>query len=183
TYVPIGLFFINLSVCTLSRIFAMLRAGSYRGRSGLLRAGPDLVHISLLLLSVAGIIGLLYREEGMVDLAPGEAVRINQDYSITLKEFTARRYKDGSPRAWISRVDVRHRGEVVREDELILVNSPLKVDRVRIYQSSYKEADEGMRTVLTAVYDPSEPFVLVSLVLLAAGVIMAVLRKVLTTSW
>ncbi len=176
-YLPLALFFFNLAVCTVSRVVKTLRSGGYGGKLGWLRVGPDVVHLSLLLLIVAGVVSLQSRVEGVVELAPGQTVVINRDYSLTLRDFTALRYESGAPKAWISTVDVKYHEEVVREGVEIRVNEPLEVGRVTIYQSSFRETSGGLNTVLSAVYDPSGPFVRSALFLLGAGVILILIRK------
>ena len=176
-YLPLTLFFVNLAVCTVSRMLSTLRSGGYGRTLGWLRIGPDAVHLSLLLLIVAGVVSLQGRVEGVVELAPGQTVVVNNDYALTLEDFAALRYESGSPKAWISTVDVKYRGEVMREGVEIRVNDPLEVGRVTIYQSSFRKAGEELHTVLTAVYDPSGPLIRAALLLLAAGIILVLIRK------
>lgn len=58
-YLPLSLFFLNLSFCTVSRIHAKIRAGTYRELRGLFAAGPDFIHLALLLFIVGGLILML----------------------------------------------------------------------------------------------------------------------------
>jgi cytochrome c biogenesis protein len=176
-YLPLLLLFLNVSVCMGARIVRKIRGGGYRGRYGVVETGPDLIHLALLLLMVAGVVSLYTRIEGVVELAPGQTVHINRDYSLHLRDFTTERYESGAPKAWISTVDVIQRGEVVRAGEEIRVNAPLEVARVTVYQTGYREADGEMRTVLTAVYDPSGPLILTALVILATGVLLLLVQK------
>ena len=46
---PVGLFFINLTVCTVHRILKRIQQGAAK------RFGPDLIHVGILILMVAGI--------------------------------------------------------------------------------------------------------------------------------
>lgn len=63
--VPVALFFLNLSACTISRLRREL------GKKTRRRHGPDILHLGLLLLIIGGIITSTARKEGLVMLAAG----------------------------------------------------------------------------------------------------------------
>ena len=175
--IPLGLFILNLLVCTISRIAGNVKAGTYGKRLGWLRAGPDLVHGAILLAIIAGVVSLHGRIEGAAVLGPGDTVRINRDYSLVLVDFEEKRYEDGSPKSWVSTVDVKYRGRVVRSGEQIRVNHPIEVQKVTIYQSSYRETEGGLHTVLTAVYDPSLPIIRAALGCMGLGICLIFIWK------
>ncbi len=129
--VPLAVFFINLLACTLRRLTGRLR------RKAPLRIGPDLIHLSLLLLIIAGGITLFTRQETMVFLAEGSSFGLPDGKTIRLKNFDFEMYDDGRPKDWISRVEVLNGKSVVKSFD-IEVNKPLRVGTYRIFQSSYK---------------------------------------------
>ena len=106
--IPVGLFFINLSVCAIDRLVNRERRKVRR------RHGPDLIHIGLLLLIVAAMVSAPGRRESLVYMAKGEEIRLKGEYTVRLVETEYQEYEDGSPKDWISTV------EVFRNDELLI---------------------------------------------------------------
>ncbi len=176
-FLPLTLFSANLLTCTVTRILLTLRTGGYRGARGFMKLGPDLVHISLLILIAAALISMNGRIAGVVELSPGDVVRINREYSLELVDFLTQRYPDGRPKAWISSVNVVRGQELLRREEKIRVNDPLKVDRVNIYQMGYRELGDETATILSAVYEPAEPLILPALWLFLGGIFLILLDK------
>ncbi len=130
--IPLGMFFINLAVCTADRIVRRIK---YRSP---LRPGPDLIHIGLLILMAAGVFTLFERREGFTFLAPGDMVKLPGGYTLELSAFTYSRYQDGRPREWISDVTVS-RGNEPPEQVSIEVNHPLRLGQLNLFQYSYKD--------------------------------------------
>ena len=130
--VPLGMFFINLAVCTVDRIIRRIK---YRSP---LRPGPDLIHIGLLILMIAGVFTLFERREGFMFLAPGDMVKLPGGYTLELTSFTYSRYQDGRPREWISDVTV-FQGNDPPEKVSIEVNHPLHLGKLNLFQYSYKD--------------------------------------------
>jgi len=131
--VPTGLFFVNLSVCTVDRLARRSRGKAKR------RHGPDLIHIGLLVLIVGAMFSVFARREAMVYLAEGEEIVLPGEYTVRVLSFEFEQYEDGRPKAWISTVRVRRNGEDVIPSYPIEVNRPLKVNRVKVYQTSYAD--------------------------------------------
>ncbi|MBN1837714.1 MAG: cytochrome c biogenesis protein ResB, partial [Spirochaetales bacterium] len=131
--VPVGLFLVNLSVCTVDRLARRARAKAKP------RYGPDLIHLGLLLLIVGALFSVLGRREALVYLAEGQEILLPGDYALRVLSFTFEQYEDGRPKDWISTVRVSRGGATVIPAQRIEVNKPLTVNRVRIYQSSYAD--------------------------------------------
>jgi len=130
--VPAALFFVNLSVCTVYRLVIRIK------RRAKLRIGPDIIHIGLILLMLAGVVTLFGRREGSVFLAPGDSVKIPGGYELVLNSFTFEVYKDGRPREWVSDVEFGKLGGMNRSYS-IQVNKPLKIGTLNIFQYSYRD--------------------------------------------
>ncbi len=135
--VPMALFFVNLAVCTYDRMVSRAKKGLKN------RFGPDILHIGILLLIVAGIVVALTTEEGRVSMAVGDEVDLPGGYVLRLQSFVFLTYDDGRPRDWISTVEVRKGPEIVEESYAIEVNRPLDVGGTRIYQFSH-DTDAGL---------------------------------------
>jgi len=129
---PLILFSINLVVCAVDRMVKRLRGKARK------RFGPDIVHIGLILLMIAGLIGLYGREESRVWLTPGESTLLSEEYELVLKSFDFQKYEDGRPKDWLSSVEVKRDGQLVKT-HTIEVNRPLKIGRLKVYQASYTE--------------------------------------------
>jgi hypothetical protein len=129
--VPVCLFTINLGFCTVDRFVRRARTRVQR------RYGPDLVHIGLLILITAGLVTALGRQEATWSLAEGQEAGIGSGYTLRLLSFQFLRYENGSPREWISTVDVVRdcRREIAAYP--IEVNHPLRLSGISVYQSSW----------------------------------------------
>jgi len=132
--VPIVVFIVNLSVCSIDRLVKQIR------KTGKKRFGPDILHIGLLVLAVGAIVTFTGRREGFAYLAEGDRVRLPGDYVMELESFEFHTYESGRPKAWISTVNVYdEQGKVIVDSYPIRVNHPLRIGRIKIYQSSYSE--------------------------------------------
>ena len=135
---PVGLFFVNLSVCTVDRLVRRSRGKAMR------RHGPDLIHAGLLLLIVGAMFTVLARREALVYLAEGEEILLPGDCALRVVSFEFERYEDGRPKDWISTVEVLRNGEIFIASFPIEVNRPLRIGGVRIYQSSFAREDRAL---------------------------------------
>ena len=129
----IVLFSVNLSVCSIDRIYREITKKRRR------RYGPDLIHIGLLILLVGGLISAFTRVQGSWYMASGEETKLPNGYVIQLESFEFLAYENGRPKDWISTVDVFKDGELVIDSFPIEVNNPLKAGKIEVYQTSYGE--------------------------------------------
>lgn len=104
-----------------------------------------IVHASLLLIFLGGIVDALWGWRGYLPLTRGQ-----QSNSIELRDKSARllpfsvrcdeagqeNYQDGTPKKWWSKLAVVENGREVMRKEIV-VNDPLVYRGVRFYQSSY----------------------------------------------
>lgn len=130
-YVSIGLFILNLSVCSVDRFVKRLKSKAAK------HFGPDLIHLSLLVLAVGAIVTTTVRREQDFTMAPGDAVNLPGGYTMSLSNFEFLQYPDGRPKAWISTVDLKQGDRVVRQGYKIEVNHPLSVGMLKVYQMNY----------------------------------------------
>jgi len=135
--IPVGLFFINLSVCAVDRLVNRERRKARR------RYGPDLIHVGLLLLIIAAMFSVFARIESLVYMGEGDEIQLQGRYLIRLLDYEYKEYANGRPKDWISTVEVRRNGELMIASFPIEVNKPLRIGGVRIYQTSFAREDRA----------------------------------------
>lgn len=104
-----------------------------------------IVHASLLLIFLGGIVDALYGWRGFVTLNPGTSSNQIEmrsgpprtlPFSIRCDATGEETYKDGTPKRWWSKLAIVDNGrEVLRKE--IAVNDPLVYHGIRFYQASY----------------------------------------------
>ena len=116
-----------------------------------------IVHASLLLIFLGGIVDALYGWRGYVALTRGEqSSQIQQNGKKRTLPFAIRcdaagqeNYADGTPKRWWSKLTVIEDGQVVQRKEIV-VNDPLVYRGIRFYQSSYGRTGKLDKLLLTA---------------------------------
>jgi len=117
-----------------------------------------IVHASLLLIFLGGIVDGLYGWRGFVSLTQGE--QVNQiavrgasakplSFSVRCDGAGQENYQDGTPKRWWSKLAVLENGREVMNKE-IAVNDPLVYRGVRFYQASYGMTGKMNKVLLTA---------------------------------
>ena len=120
------------------------------------RLGVYIVHLSVLLLLVGGLIGSIFGFEGFVNIPEGETVnqiRIrnsNQFYALPFEircdDFDVTFYDNNMPKEFRSRLTILEQGKpVVQKD--IIVNDPLRFKGINFFQSSYGKLPPQVQTV------------------------------------
>jgi len=133
-------------------------ASLYAEKNRYARLAAYVVHASLLLILVGGIVDGVWSYRGFVALGLNESVKqielrdgSKMDLPFTLRCDGAgqENYPDGSPRRWWSRLTVLENGKEVQRKE-IEVNQPLVYAGLRFYQSSYGPSGEVGAVKVTA---------------------------------
>jgi cytochrome c biogenesis protein len=116
------------------------------------------VHASLLLILVGGIVDAFFSYKGYVTLTPGQSTsKLEQSNGVARAlPFTLRcdgtgqeNYPDGTPKKWWSKLVVLENGrETLRKE--IVVNDPLVTHGIRFYQSGYGQTGEVESLLLNA---------------------------------
>ena len=179
---PVLLFTLNLGVCAVARIVKRIKSGSYFRRFGWLRTGPDLVHISILLFLLGGLLSHYGRIDGEVRLKPGEIAALNSAYMIRLEDFQIEYYESGQTKQYISSIQVLRRSSEDHQAEVIdwadiTVNNPYSLGRLKIYQRSFYTAGE-LASGLQAVYDPRYPAIIAGIVFFLLGLCFILAHKI-----
>ncbi|HHP7236762.1 MAG TPA: cytochrome c biogenesis protein ResB [Desulfobacterales bacterium] len=112
------------------------------------RLGVYIVHSSVVLLLIGGLIGSLFGFEGYVNIAEGESVNqirlrnrnaaVTLDFAIRCDDFDVSFYESGMPKEYRSRLTILEQGEPVLQKDIV-VNQPLRYRGINIFQSSYGE--------------------------------------------
>ncbi len=117
-----------------------------------------MVHASLLLIFLGGIVDALYGWRGYIALTRGQQTSqvAMRDGSTRTLPFAIRcygagqeNYKDGTPKRWWSKLAVIKDGNELQRKEIV-VNDPLVYSGIRFYQASYGSTGKVDKLVLTA---------------------------------
>ena len=119
--------------------------------------GVYIVHLSILIIIAAAIIGSVFGLEADVHLQEGESASVIQlnkdkgpyqfDFSVRCDQFVVEFYHTGAPKTYRSDLSFIREGNVVHKGS-VLVNHPLPFEGFRFYQSSYGISPET-KAVLT----------------------------------
>jgi cytochrome c biogenesis protein len=117
-----------------------------------------IVHASLLLIFLGGIVDALYGWRGFMMLSPGSSSNQIEvkDGTVRTLPFSIRcdgtgeeTYTDGTPKKWWSKLAVVDEGRELSSKEIV-VNDPLVHNGVRFYQASYGRTGKLDRLTLAA---------------------------------
>ena len=117
-----------------------------------------IVHASLLLIFLGGIVDALYGWRGFLMLTPGtqsSAVELHNGntrsipFAVRCDGTGEETYSDGTPKKWWSKLAVVENGREVARKEIV-VNDPLVYAGLRFYQASYGRTGKLDQLVLTA---------------------------------
>jgi cytochrome c biogenesis protein len=110
------------------------------------RLGVYVVHSSVVLLLIGGLIGSIFGFDGFVNIPEGESVRSIQlrdsnqkmplGFEIRCDDFNVDFYDSGTPKEFRSRLTILKQGKAVVQKDII-VNDPLRYEGISFYQSSY----------------------------------------------
>jgi cytochrome c biogenesis protein len=140
------------------RVIGTDRLSIFAERNRLSEMAVYIVHASLLLIFLGGIVDALWGWRGFITLTKGQ-----QASSLELRDgkkkalpFAIRcdgagqeNYQDGSPKKWWSQLAVVRDGHDVQKKEIV-VNDPLVYNGVRVYQASYGPTGKLDKLILTA---------------------------------
>jgi cytochrome c biogenesis protein len=140
------------------RVVGTQRISLFAERNRISEMAVYIVHASLLLIFLGGIVDGVWGWRGYISLERGQQVS-----AIPLKDggtkqlpFALRcdgagqeNYSDGSPKRWWSKLAVLVDGREVERKEIV-VNDPLVYSGIRFYQSGYGSTGKVDKLVLTA---------------------------------
>ena len=110
------------------------------------RFGVYMVHLSVVILLIGGLIGSIFGFDGFVNIAEGESVQrirlrnstqtVMLDFAVRCDDFNVSFYETGAPKEFRSSLTILEAGKPVRQKDII-VNDPLRYKGISFYQSSY----------------------------------------------
>ncbi len=115
------------------------------------RLGVYVVHSSILVIFIGGIIGSLFGFNGYVNITEGSSVnsfearngkKIPLGFELRCEQFSVTHYDTGVPKEFKSILTVLENGKPVKDytNARIVVNDPLQYKGITFYQSSYGNA-------------------------------------------
>jgi cytochrome c biogenesis protein len=113
------------------------------------RLGVYIVHLSVVVLLLGGLIGSRFGFEGYVNIDEGESADTIQlrfsngtrelPFAIRCDDFDVQFYNTGAPKEFRSTLSIIEKGRAVMQKDII-VNDPLRYKGINIFQSSYGKA-------------------------------------------
>ncbi len=122
----------------------------YFSKNGIFRLSPYAVHLGIIVIIAGVILNIAYGFRSYVNIDEGLATRysylpsdknrngkqIKLPFKIRLDRYATKYYKDGMPKAYISKLSIIKKRKVIMTKS-IRVNHPLAYDGLTIYQASY----------------------------------------------
>lgn len=112
------------------------------------RVGVYVIHLSVILLLIGGLIGSIFGFKGFVNIPEGETINSIRLYNtgkaqklnfkIRCDNFNVKFYDSGAPSEYRSTLTILEQGKSVLTRNII-VNHPLRYKGINIFQSSYGE--------------------------------------------
>ena len=110
------------------------------------RFGVYIVHVSVVLLLIGGLIGSIFGFDGFVNIPEGETAQTIQlrnspeklqlDFEVRCDDFDVTFYDTGAPKEFRSSLTILKQGKAVYQKDII-VNDPMQYEGIRFFQSSY----------------------------------------------
>ena len=129
------------------------------------RLGVYMVHLSVIVLLVGGLIGSIWGFEGFVNLPEQETIqaialrdsnqRIALPFSLRCDDARVQVYDNGAPKEWRIWLTILENGRTVVQKDII-VNDPLRYKGINIFLSSFGKLREPDRK-RSAAFNPHEP--------------------------
>jgi cytochrome c biogenesis protein len=130
------------------------------------RLGVYIVHLSVILLLLGGLIGSLFGFEGFAIIPEHEkinSIRIRNTgqvralgFEVLCDDFNISFYDNGTPKEYKSSLTIIEQGKAVSKKDII-VNHPLRYKGINIFQSSYGKLPPGiLQKEKTHKKDPPE---------------------------
>jgi len=118
----------------------------YAERGRWTRFGVYVVHLSVVILLIGGLIGSIFGFDGFVNIPEGETVhsiqlrnsdqKMQLDFAIRCDDFKVDFYDSGAPKEFRSSLTILKQGKAVLHKDII-VNDPLRYAGISFFQSSY----------------------------------------------
>ena len=146
------------------------------GRNSFQRWGGFILHVSVVLIMAGALVGAHRGFEETVQMIEGSTVQLkNRPYQIQLRKFEVEFYRGtDNPRSFASDVVVTEGGKVLGEKR-IMVNAPLQIAGVRVFQDTWNFTDDSPPRFISGLrvrYDPGAPLFWSGSLILIAGLFL-----------
>jgi cytochrome c biogenesis protein len=118
----------------------------YAERGRWTRFGVYVVHLSVVILLIGGLIGSIFGFDGFVNIPEGETVhaiqlrnndqKLQLDFGVRCDDFNVDFYDSGAPKEFRSSLTILKQGKAVYHKDII-VNDPMRYAGISFFQSSY----------------------------------------------
>ncbi len=125
-----------------------------RGRWG--RFGPYLIHLSIIIIVLGGLVGKFWGFQGQINLVEGQSAdtltltepdgRKTLDFSVRLDAFQVKFYPNGTPQEFRSDLTFMKQGQDIKH-AVCRVNDPVTFGDLTFYQSTYHAVPKGPVTL------------------------------------
>ena len=129
--------------------------------------GVYLVHLSVLIILIGGLLGSFFGFDGYVNIVEGEQIDTIEvrkrrtplalGFEVRCDKFTVDFYENGTPKEYRSELSFIMKGKEVEKGSL-LVNHPIKFRGISFYQSSYGEIPSKMVSLKIARHASKDDF-------------------------
>jgi cytochrome c biogenesis protein len=120
------------------------------GRWG--RLGPYIIHLSIIIVVLGGLIGKFWGFQGQLNLVEGQSSNVLDltdpqgrkplDFDVKLDKFQVQFYPNGTPREFRSDLSFVKPGQEVKQ-AVCRVNDPVSFESITFYQSTYQAVPKG----------------------------------------
>jgi len=113
------------------------------------RFGVYILHASIIIIFLGGLIGSIFGFRGFVEIAEGEASSVvttnrggavDLGFTVRCDSFSLSYYNNGTPKEYRSVLSILENGSSVVEKRPVIVNDPLTYRGITFYQSGYSQA-------------------------------------------
>lgn len=155
--------FLNLLMFTIDRLLRRIKYTS-----------TIIVHISIMLILLGGLIGAVWGSKGYIEIKEGEIYNSYLPFKIRLVDFELETYEPKTPYTAPHIKDFKSKLELIEGDSVVLtktieVNDPLTYKGWTIYQANYNPEDLKM-SGLYIKKDPGVGIVYTGFILLIFGI-------------
>ena len=120
------------------------------GRWG--RLGPYIIHLSIIIVVLGGLIGKFWGFQGQLNLVEGQSSNVLDltdpqgrkplEFDVKLDKFQVQFYPNGTPREFRSDLSFVKPGQEVKQ-AVCRVNDPVSFESITFYQSTYQAVPRG----------------------------------------
>lgn len=119
----------------------------YYSKNSIFRFSPYIAHLSIIIIIAGVLLTVKYGFRSYININVGKKTNVSYllksgkpvklPFTIRLDKYETKYYKDGRPKAYISKVTIINKAHITVLTKDIMVNHPLTYGGLTIYQTSY----------------------------------------------